>query len=217
MSLRTAISPSPFRAIHRALPQSRLSSRHHHRFLFNQNRFFGGPSTWTASRTLPYAQEQVYKLIADIDAYSSFIPYCTRSRVTQWSPPDEHGQTWPVEADLHVGYKGFEEVFTSQVRCVPNQLIRAFKGDAASAKAKGASSVLKSIVTEWQVRPVLAHETSPSSISSPKTQVSLTITYEFANPLYMAVTSVVSNEVAEMLAEAFQKRVVEQLGRPRSP
>ncbi|KAK8041152.1 hypothetical protein PG994_014159 [Apiospora phragmitis] len=45
------------------------------------------PQTLTARRTLPYASDRLYELIADIDSYPRFLPYCASARVTHWTNP----------------------------------------------------------------------------------------------------------------------------------
>ncbi|OAA52053.1 cyclase/dehydrase family protein [Metarhizium rileyi] len=161
--------------------------------------------TITATRTLPYGQQPLYKLISDVDSYSSFVPYCAHSHVTQWSHPDENGRKWPTLADLQVGWGGFNEVFTSQLRCLPDVSVEAVSGDPTSADAKAASAVFKSLVTRWHLKPVRHHP-------SPSTEVHLTIKYQFVNPVYAAVSAAVSDKVAGLMIEAFEKRALEQLG-----
>ncbi|CAG9943168.1 unnamed protein product, partial [Clonostachys rosea f. rosea IK726] len=84
--------------------------------------------TLTATRILPYSRDPLYSLIADVDDYSSFVPYCSRSRVTHW------------------------------------------------------------------------------------TEVHLSIKYQFVNPLYAAVSAAVSDKVAGMMIEAFEKQARQKLG-----
>ena len=45
------------------------------------------------------------------------------------------------------------------------------------------------------------------------TEVRLDIRFQFVNPLYAAVSSAVSDKVAGLMIEAFEKRAREQLGR----
>src|SRR5437764_912187 len=59
--------------------------------------------TLTVSRVLPYASDRLYNIIADVNAYSSFLPYCQGSTITKWSEPDAIGKKWPSEAQLKVG------------------------------------------------------------------------------------------------------------------
>ena len=50
------------------------------------------------------------------------------------------------------------------------------------------------------------HETSPVP-GQEKTEVSLSIEYQFANPMYAALSSAAAPKVAEKMIEAFEKRV----------
>ncbi|KAM4055935.1 polyketide cyclase / dehydrase and lipid transport [Hirsutella rhossiliensis] len=159
----------------------------------------------TATRTLPYASAPLYDLIADVDSYHRFVPYCARSRVTHWSPPDAHGRRWPAQADLHVGWGGFTEVFTSRLRCVPGVSVEALSRDDESASSS--SSVFKSLVTRWSLNPVASHQ--------PSTEVHLSITYQFTSPIYAAVSAAVSDKVAGVMIEAFEKQAQERLASTR--
>ncbi|EQK98054.1 hypothetical protein G6O67_004056 [Ophiocordyceps sinensis] len=152
----------------------------------------------TATRTLPYAPAPLYDLIADVDSYHHFVPYCSRSRVTQWSDPDARGRRWPAEADLHVGWGGFTDVFTSRLCCVPGVSVEAFSRDDEPS-----SSVFRSLVTRWSLKPVASQQLS--------TEVHLDITYQFTSPIYAAVSAAVSGEVAGVMIEAFEKQARERL------
>ncbi|CAH0053442.1 unnamed protein product [Clonostachys solani] len=167
--------------------------------------------TLTATRILPYSRDPLYSLIADVDGYSSFVPYCSRSRVTHWSPADPaSGRRWPTRADLHVGWGGFDEKFTSRLTCVPGVSVEALSGGVRGEP--DASSVFRSLVTRWQLRPLGAGTGSNSSSSSPRTEVHLSIKYQFVNPLYAAVSAAVSDKVAGMMIEAFEKQARQKLG-----
>ncbi|CAM1508494.1 Fc.00g053420.m01.CDS01 [Cosmosporella sp. VM-42] len=200
MSLRTALRLPP-RASTRILPTKPLSRP-----------FFTLPVSdtqhLTATRTLPYAPEPLYELIADVDSYSQFVPYCSESRVLKWTDPDDKGRKWPTLADLSVGWGGFDEVFTSRLRCVPGVSVEAISGSTQAGAGADASSVFKSLVTRWSVKE-LPHQSSPS------TEVHLAIKYQFTNPLYAAVSAAVSDKVAGLMIEAFEKQARRKLGSPR--
>ncbi|KAL6849765.1 Coenzyme Q-binding protein coq10, mitochondrial [Amphichorda felina] len=166
----------------------------------------------TATRTLPYPVAPLYALIADVDSYSTFVPYCSLSRVTHWSAPDPAdpaGRRWPALADLHIGWGGFNEVFTSRLRCVPGVSVEAVSGgDGPDDEA--ASAVFRSLVTRWSVRE--APTTGSGVGGGPRTEVHLAIKYQFSNPLYAAVSAAVSDKVAGLMIEAFEKQARERLG-----
>lgn len=158
----------------------------------------GDTQTLTATRTLPYARSALYDLISDVDSYHTFVPYCSKSHVTQWSTPDSSGRRYPTLADLHVGWGGFNEAFTSRLRCVPGTSVEAVSGDAS----QDASAVFKTLVTKWSLQ----------TRSDASTQVDLNIRYQFANPLYAAVSAAVSDKIAGLMIEAFEKQALQRLG-----
>jgi len=101
------------------IPKTTLSRPPQRHFLFNPL----GSSTQTieAHRTLPYSTLDVYTIIADIEAYPQFLPYCRKANITEWSQKDpHHNRTWPQEAVLTVGYGDtLTESFGSRVFCAP--------------------------------------------------------------------------------------------------
>ncbi|WYZ38937.1 hypothetical protein EsH8_III_000851 [Colletotrichum jinshuiense] len=177
---------------------------------FNLPNLSSEPQVLRASRTMPYPSAQLYDVVSDVDSYSSFVPYCAQSRVTQWTAPDDNGRKWPTQADLRVGWGGFEETFTSRLRCVPGESVEAISGADVEGASPGyggeGGAVFKSLVTQWQLRPLT---------SGTGTEVDLVIRFQFANPLYSAVSAAVSEKVAGVMIQAFEKRVKAVLGRPR--
>lgn len=177
----------------------------HRRQFFNIAAGLETKQTLNESKVLPYPREALYELIADVDSYHQFVPYCSRSEVTQWSAADDQGRKWPTQADLHVGWGGFNEAFTSRLRCVPGVSVEAVSGDP-SGKGEDASAVFKSLVTRWSLR---SEPKSPST----STIVDLSIRYQFVNPLYAAVSATVSDKIAGMMVEAFERQARARLGR----
>jgi coenzyme Q-binding protein COQ10 len=64
--------------------------------------------TYAERKTLPYRPEQMFDLVADIERYPEFLPWCVGCRVTR----REGNVVW---GDLIVGFKLFRESFTSKV------------------------------------------------------------------------------------------------------
>ncbi|KAH6606328.1 cyclase dehydrase family [Trichoderma cornu-damae] len=165
------------------------------------------PQSLVATRTLPYRHEPLYELIVDVDSYSAFVPYCSHSQVTKWSAPDSSGRRWPALADLHVGWGGFDEVFTSRLLCVPGVSVEARSGGSGvGGPVRDASSVFKTLETLWYLTPLARQP------AAPLTQVRLTIKYQFVNPLYAAVSAAASDKIAALMIEAFEKQVHYKLG-----
>ena len=75
--------------------------------------------THAEKRVLPYTPEQVFDLVADIERYPEFLPWCTAVRVRE-----RDGDA--VVADMVIGYKVFRETFTSRVELERPDRINVF-------------------------------------------------------------------------------------------
>lgn len=73
-----------------------------------------------------YSSSELYKIVSDVNAYSSFLPFCAGSNVKGSAPPLEgdalatsdkvtNKPDKRVLADLTVGFKSFKETYTSVV------------------------------------------------------------------------------------------------------
>ncbi|KAH8882861.1 hypothetical protein GQ53DRAFT_753398 [Thozetella sp. PMI_491] len=188
------------------------------------------PKTITTRRILPYSSRDIYALIADIDAYSAFLPYCTMSRVTHWTRPDPaSGKSWPARADLTVGWGPFAESYTSRVYCVPGSVVEAVSGKAFTSiptsmlsrhgrdsrlddGAMGmASGIFESLVTRWTVLERPSTATGSKSLSAQagtpaSTEVALSVRFQFANPALGFAVGNVADDMAEKMVQAFEER-----------
>jgi coenzyme Q-binding protein COQ10 len=203
-----------------------------------QRSFITLPGTETTSlsetRILPYKYTSIYALIADVDSYSSFLPYCQESKVTEWSAKDKDGKTWPAKADLTVGWGGYEEKFTSRLFCIPNSVVEALGGDVQTTLSRydlnhysstfetpTAANIFKSLSTKWTVKPF--HYKPPSGRSQmdnaihparDQTEVHLGIEFQFSNPVYAGLSKAVAPKVAGVMIEAFERRAKRMLDGP---
>lgn len=66
---------------------------------------------------MPYGAGQMYALIADIEAYPNFLPWCAACRIRK-DRRDTEGKGI-VEADLIISFKVFRERFGSRVTLDP--------------------------------------------------------------------------------------------------
>jgi coenzyme Q-binding protein COQ10 len=64
--------------------------------------------THAERRLLPYAPEQLFDLVADVERYPEFLPWCLAARVRE-----RRGNV--ITADLLIGFKMVRERFTSRV------------------------------------------------------------------------------------------------------
>lgn len=206
-------------------PASIRTTNQPRRQTFLTNPFTSAPQTLTASRTLSYSSSVIYDIISDVSSYQNFLPYVRESTVTKHSAVDKNGKSWPEEAKLVIGFSGdVSEEFWSRVYCVPETIVEAVSGGSNTSlpaeqishhtqRAPGSldptrkSSVLSHLKTTWRMREHRSHGESNALTAQPRTEVNLAIEYQFANPLYAAMSSAVAPKVAEKMIEAFENRV----------
>ncbi|MEI6986527.1 MAG: type II toxin-antitoxin system RatA family toxin [Rhodospirillaceae bacterium] len=68
--------------------------------------------THAEKKFLPYTPDQMFQLVADIERYPEFLPWCIGARIKQRT-----GDT--LHADLMIGFKMVRERFTSTVVLTP--------------------------------------------------------------------------------------------------
>jgi coenzyme Q-binding protein COQ10 len=64
--------------------------------------------THAEQRVLPYTPEQLFALVADVERYPEFLPWCVGARVRE-------RRADLIVADLIIGFRMFRERFTSRV------------------------------------------------------------------------------------------------------
>ncbi|KAH0542237.1 hypothetical protein FGG08_003359 [Glutinoglossum americanum] len=186
--------------------------------------------TLHVKRTLPYPSAALYDIVADIDSYSAFLPYCLGSSVSRWTLPAAHsGKRWPTEAELRVGWGALDERFVSRVLCVPGSVVEAVSGytqnttsreglpPATGPALSAASGLFTHLLTRWTIRPFLRKpllRENGDFLPKEETEVNLDIEFQFANPIYSTLSKAVAPKVAGMMIEAFEERVKELLDAP---
>lgn len=65
-------------------------------------------ATHAEKRVLPYRPDQMFALVADIERYPEFLPWCIGARIRSRRED-------VIVADLIIGFKGIREGFTSRV------------------------------------------------------------------------------------------------------
>ena len=75
-----------------------------------------------SSRDVPFTPQQMFDLVADVQAYPQFLPLCEDLRIRRKVTSPEGLEV--LVADMSVGYKAVHETFTSRVTLDPqNQQI----------------------------------------------------------------------------------------------
>ena len=143
-----------------------------------------------AERVLPYAPEDLCRLVGDVRVYPEFVPFLKKLRVTKEEPRE--GDGWQGVAEAEVGWKAITVHFSTSVRCEP------VKGEVEVALVKGP---LHSLANKWWFKP---HEKGA--------HVRYWIAYEFKNPILQAAISANRDKLASRIMSAFEREAKRRLG-----
>lgn len=136
------------------------------------------------ARVMPYSAQQMYDLIADIEKYPEFLPWCAavRRRSSRIDGPCEI-----VEADMIVSFKVFREKFGSRVILNP---------DARNIDVSYIDGPFKYLINNWHFKPV--DETS--------CEVEFFVDFEFKSRTLQALIGVVFHQAMQQVVRAFERR-----------
>ena len=129
-------------------------------------------------RVLPYAPAQLYALVADIEKYPEFLPWCVAARIRQ------RGEELVV-ADLVIGFKMFRERFTSRVALNKPDRIDVSYADGP----------FKRLVNHWVFNP---HPVG--------CELDFFVDFEFRSRLLDRLIGVLFDEAVRRMVQAFEGR-----------
>jgi coenzyme Q-binding protein COQ10 len=142
--------------------------------------------THSETRRLPYTAQQMYDLVADVDSYPQFLPWCAAARVRSVTP---QGQSKVMDADLVISFKVFREKFGSRVTLWPQD---------------------RRIDTEYLDGPFRYMRSNWSFAEAEDgCDVSFFVDFEFRNAVLQGIIGVVFNEAMHRIVRAFERRAAE--------
>jgi len=137
------------------------------------------------SALVPYTVDQMYALVADVESYPDFLPWCRR--VTVHRREGQH-----VEATLEAGRGSISKSFRTNNTLVPNESIRM-------ELARGTFRHLSGL---WRFEP----------IGDAGSRVSLDMEFDFDNRLTDLVFGAFFEDTCDSMVDAFTKRAQERFG-----
>jgi coenzyme Q-binding protein COQ10 len=135
------------------------------------------------TRILPYTAEQIYAVVADIEHYPQFLPWCSKLIVRK---REKQGATECVTAEMVVSYHALHERYTSLVTLDPV---------ARTIEAHHVEGPFRRLDTRWRFAP-----------TKTGSEAHFLIEFAFKNPLLSAVANVGFGYVANRMAQAFVDR-----------
>ena len=142
--------------------------------------------THAEQRLLPYTPEQMYALVADIERYPEFLPWCVAARIRERRADF-------INADLVIGFRMIRERFTSHVKLDPPGRI-----DVTYAEGP-----FRHLDNHW------LFERAPGGC-----RVDFFVDFEFKSRLLQKVIVVLFGEAVKRMVAAFEGRAQQLYGKP---
>jgi coenzyme Q-binding protein COQ10 len=144
--------------------------------------------THAERRVLPYSQQQLYDLVADVERYPEFLPWCVGARIRE-------RRDNLIVADLMVGFRMFRERFTSKVTLQPDD------PEGPRLDVAYADGPFKYLANHWIFRP---HPTG--------CEIDFYVDFEFRSRLLQKAIEVLFNEAVKRMVHSFEQRAHELYG-----
>lgn len=133
-------------------------------------------------KLLGYSPQQMYDVVAAVEHYKDFVPWCQDSTVIL-----RRDDTY-LEAELQVGFQIFVEKYLSKVTLHPSTHITSHVGE---------STLFSHLDSSWRFQP----GPTPQSV-----YLTFDVDFAFKSPLYRQVASLFFEEVVQRMMAAFEGR-----------
>jgi coenzyme Q-binding protein COQ10 len=136
------------------------------------------------TRRVDHSAEEMFNLVADVERYPEFVPFCERLNVR--GRRSEGGREVLV-ADMTIGYKLVRETFTSKV---------TLDREALEIRADYLDGPFRFMENSWHFRPC----------DGGGSEISFEIAYEFKSRALALLMGAVFDRVFRAFAHAFETR-----------
>eukprot|EP01018_Ginkgo_biloba_P024071 Gb_36171 [translate_table: standard] len=142
----------------------------------------GLSKTYEEKRVLGYSPEQLFAVVAAVDLYEDFVPWCQRSRVLQRKSDEA------FDAELQIGFKFLVERYISHVELKKPRFIKTTVSE---------SNLFDYLINIWEFNngPI------PGSC-----ELHFFVDFQFHSPLYRQVANMFFKEVVSQLVASFEQR-----------
>ncbi|KMT00519.1 hypothetical protein BVRB_9g218170 isoform A [Beta vulgaris subsp. vulgaris] len=129
-----------------------------------------------------YSPEQLFAVVAAVDMYEGFIPWCQRSEIIRRHPDGS------FDADLEIGFKFLVESYVSHVVLDKPKFIKTTASE---------SNLFEHLINIWEFSP----GPTPGTCN-----LYFMVDFKFRSPLYRQVASMFFREVVSRLVSSFTDR-----------
>ncbi|XP_022772874.1 coenzyme Q-binding protein COQ10 homolog, mitochondrial-like [Durio zibethinus] len=129
-----------------------------------------------------YSPEQLFDVVAAVDLYNGFVPWCQRSDIIKRYPDGS------FDAELEIGFKFLVESYVSHVELSKAKFVKSTASE---------SSLFDHLINIWEFNPGPA----PGTCS-----LYFLVDFKFQSPLYRQVASMFFKEVVSRLVSSFSER-----------
>lgn len=138
-----------------------------------------------------YSAEQLFSVVADVEKYYTFVPFCKKSHVYGRKPGF-------LKADLIIGFPPLNESYTSNVTMVKPSLVKAECVDGR---------LFNYLLTAWQFSPGL--KDIPQSCV-----IDFMVAFEFKSVLHSQLSNLFFDQIVKQMEYAFIAEAGNRFGPP---
>ena len=147
--------------------------------------------THAEKRHMPYSSEQMFALVADVERYPEFLPWCVGARIRRIV-----GDT--LFADLVIGFKMIRESYTSKV---------VLDRPGLRIDVTYTEGPFHYLDNHWVFVPA----------EDGGTNVDFFVDFEFRSRFLQVVIGALFNEAVRLMVHSFEKRAAQLYGAPGKP
>jgi len=136
-------------------------------------------------RVLAHSPQQMFELVADVERYPQFLPWCLGTRVTRRDSDS-------LDADMLIGFRMFRERFGSHVE---------FDRASREIKVRYTHGPFRYLVNNWRFLP-----------HAEGCEIDFSVDFEFRSRLLQKMVGALFTEAIHRMVRAFEARAREIYG-----
>lgn len=138
-----------------------------------------------------FSMEKMYHVVADVENYKNFIPFCKKSEITMKKKDF-------LKANLVIGFPPINESYTSIVTTAYPRMVKAECKDGR---------LFDHLDTLWLFSPGLKNNSETCVID-------FALSFEFKSTIYSHLSNFFFNEIVRQMENAFVEEATRRYGQP---